>query len=132
MAEGKIVVTLKGGAGYEAPWITVGGDSVDEIKAQLDDLAASVVIADTVYLAELFRGAKVAGPLTVPTTPATATTQAVSSAAAVVTSNGAATTCAHGQRVRRQGTSARGAWTAWFCPQPKGAPDQCKAEFEED
>lgn len=41
-------------------------------------------------------------------------------------SNGADTTCVHGQRNR----VAKGNWVAWFCPQPKGAPDQCQASFE--
>ncbi len=38
--------------------------------------------------------------------------------------------CVHGPRVRRTGTSQRGAWVGWFCPTPKGTPGQCKAEFE--
>jgi len=38
--------------------------------------------------------------------------------------------CVHGPRVRRTGNSSRGAWVGWFCPTPKGTPDQCKAEFE--
>lgn len=38
--------------------------------------------------------------------------------------------CAHGPRNRKEGTSAKGKWVGWFCPRPKGAPDQCKAEFE--
>lgn len=37
-----------------------------------------------------------------------------------------APTCSHGARVFRSGTSAKGQWSAWFCPAPKG-PDQCKA-----
>lgn len=42
----------------------------------------------------------------------------------------AAPSCAHGARTRRTGTSARGPWTGWFCPLPKGDPAQCKAQFE--
>lgn len=38
--------------------------------------------------------------------------------------------CAHGARKRGSGTSARGAWTGWFCPLEKGDPNQCKAVFE--
>lgn len=40
-----------------------------------------------------------------------------------------APTCDHGPRVRRTGTSAKGAWVGWFCPTPKGTPGQCKAKF---
>lgn len=38
--------------------------------------------------------------------------------------------CAHGQRKRVTGTNSRGDWVGWFCPTPKGTPDQCKAVFE--
>jgi len=41
-------------------------------------------------------------------------------------SNGADTTCVHGNRSR----VAKANWVAWFCPQPQGAADQCKASFE--
>lgn len=37
--------------------------------------------------------------------------------------------CKHGARTKRTGTNARGAWTGYFCPLPKGNPEQCKAEF---
>lgn len=37
-----------------------------------------------------------------------------------------APTCEHGARTFRTGTGKKGQWTAWFCPQPKGA-QQCEA-----
>lgn len=37
--------------------------------------------------------------------------------------------CAHGAMTRRTGTSAKGPWTGFFCPLPKGDPNQCKAVF---
>lgn len=33
--------------------------------------------------------------------------------------------CQHGQRVGREGNGAKGPWRAYFCPTPKGTPDQC-------
>jgi hypothetical protein len=42
-----------------------------------------------------------------------------------------APTCDHGARVRRTGTSAKGAWVGWFCPTPKGTPGQCSPKFGE-
>lgn len=39
-------------------------------------------------------------------------------------------TCQHGDRVRRTGNNARGPWVGYFCPQPKGSPDQCAPKFE--
>jgi hypothetical protein len=42
-----------------------------------------------------------------------------------------APSCVHGAMIRRTGTHAtRGPWAGWFCPTPKGTPDQCKAQFE--
>lgn len=38
--------------------------------------------------------------------------------------------CAHGVMTQRSGTNARGAWTGYFCPLPKGDPNQCKAQFK--
>jgi hypothetical protein len=37
--------------------------------------------------------------------------------------------CAHGFRTARTGSGAKGPWRGWFCPSPKGTPDQCKAIF---
>jgi hypothetical protein len=35
--------------------------------------------------------------------------------------------CQHGEKVYRTGTGSKGPWRAWFCPSPKGTPDQCSA-----
>jgi len=37
--------------------------------------------------------------------------------------------CAHGDMVPRKGTNSRGPWRGWYCPTPKGAPDQCKPVY---
>lgn len=34
--------------------------------------------------------------------------------------------CKHGPMTYRSGTGKRGAWTAHFCPAPKGDPSQCE------
>lgn len=34
--------------------------------------------------------------------------------------------CVHGPRQYREGQGAKGTWKAWFCPTPKGTPDQCE------
>ena len=49
--------------------------------------------------------------------------------ATVVNDTSGLPTCTHGQRVFRKGTGAKGPWQAWFCPAPKGTPDQCKPVF---
>lgn len=37
--------------------------------------------------------------------------------------------CPHGAMTPRSGSGAKGPWKAWFCPTPKGTPDQCKPQF---
>ena len=45
-------------------------------------------------------------------------------------SPGSRHSCAHGDRVYRKGTSAKGPWAGWFCPLPKERKDeQCAPEF---
>lgn len=40
------------------------------------------------------------------------------------------TRCAHGNRVRKDGTSPKGYWAGWFCPLPKGDPNACAVTWE--
>ena len=43
-----------------------------------------------------------------------------------------APTCHHGVRTHRTGEGSRGEWAAWFCPSPKGTPDQCDPIWSRD
>jgi hypothetical protein len=38
-------------------------------------------------------------------------------------------TCQHGGMIQRTGHGAKGEWRAFFCPTPKGTPDQCQPVF---
>lgn len=38
-------------------------------------------------------------------------------------------TCKHGNMSFKSGTGAKGPWKGWFCPSPKGTPDQCQPIF---
>jgi hypothetical protein len=38
-------------------------------------------------------------------------------------------TCKHGEMTFRTGQSAKGPWKGYFCPSPKGTPDQCEPQF---
>lgn len=120
MSDGKIVFTLKGGAGYDAPWIVISGDTVQEATENLK--AATLAFGEVTTAAALFSGAQVAAPLTVPT-------PAPTSAPAAAAPQGRA--CQHGPLTRRTGTSARGPWVGYFCPLPRNHPDQCKAKFDD-
>lgn len=37
--------------------------------------------------------------------------------------------CNHGERKHVTGNGKNGAWAAWMCPTPKGAPDKCDPEW---
>jgi hypothetical protein len=37
--------------------------------------------------------------------------------------------CKHGEMTFRTGQSAKGPWKGYFCPSPKGTPDQCEPQF---
>ena len=44
MADGKVSVTLKGGKGYDAPWIVISGDTVAEVEQSMLELGESRLI----------------------------------------------------------------------------------------
>ena len=65
---------------------------------------------------------------------AVATIQAVLGGTTVVSAEPAATPqeghCKHGALVWRESKpGAPKAWKGWFCPSPKGTPDQCSPKF---
>ena len=59
-----LVVTLKGGQGYDAPWIVVRGNNPDDVTNKLRGLGD--VVAATIEAAELFKGAGNAAPILAP------------------------------------------------------------------
>ena len=40
--------------------------------------------------------------------------------------------CKHGEMRFKEGVGAKGPWKGYFCPTPKGTPDQCKPQFIND
>ena len=57
MADGKISITLKGGKGYDAPWIVVSGDTVAEVEQSMLELGESRLIELTKLGSEALIGA---------------------------------------------------------------------------
>jgi hypothetical protein len=37
--------------------------------------------------------------------------------------------CSHGSMIGRKGNGAKGEWKGYFCPTPKGTPDQCPPQW---
>lgn len=129
MSDLPIKATLKAGAGYEAPWLTVDADNPDELVARLDRLAEVGALGKVAEVAELFRaGHAVAAGL--PPAAQGATVTHINGGAAEPAPAGQVKTCAHGVRKRVEGTNNRGKWVGWFCPLEKGNPNQCAPEWD--
>lgn len=125
--ESKYVVNVKTAAGTI---ITVRGDTAAELSSNIDDfeqggVALSIAALEGLVLgkppaptpqaaAAAFGGTIVADTAFAPVPPPTAAGQV---------------TCGHGAMVKRTGNSAKGEWRAYFCPTPKGTPDQCQPQF---
>lgn len=120
-------VSFKTGAGYEASLVVARGNTVEELSANIDALTDGVLqkVAETEIL--LQKAAMIAKGFDPDAAPAAAPAAPTAPPAAAPA---ATMTCAHGIRVRRNGTSARGAWVGHFCPLAKGDPNQCKPIFE--
>ncbi|MFE7717539.1 hypothetical protein ACFU44_00685 [Nocardia rhizosphaerihabitans] len=61
MDEGKVTATVKGGAGFDDPWLVYHGSSPAEVKAMLEEAAEIGLPQATQDAAETFRGMKKAG-----------------------------------------------------------------------
>ena len=118
--------------------ITVRGDSAEELNGNITE-AVNFGINDTVLaLEELFLGAPVvATPSAVDlvTSSLGATVVSQTNFAPVPPPTQAAPSvagsrvCHHGPMVTRKGNGAKGEWKGYFCPTPKGTPDQCAVQW---
>lgn len=133
----KVTLTLK--ADGSAPWIVVHAESAEETHKILDavvggaqSIAAHAALAASV-LTNLWQDQKGQQPVQ----NQRATTRESEYGAGATFPTGGATgpdgpmTCAHGERVYRSGTSAKGPWEAMFCPTEKGTPGQCAPLFKD-
>jgi hypothetical protein len=117
-------VSFKTSGGYDASLLVVRGNTVDELQGNiraLQDLFDEVVETENLLHAA-YRVKAPEVPVPAPQAAAPATTP---------TDSGEVRMCVHGKRTERSGTSAKGSWTGFFCPQPKGAPDQCPVEWKD-
>lgn len=110
-------LTMKGGAGYDAPWLVgkVGSlESAEEILSK-PDLLKSVM--DKLRAAGAYFSGGSAAPASKPGAPP------------ANESNGETKSCNHGTMTPRSGFKNGKAWSGFFCPTPQGTPDQCKPIF---
>ncbi|MEU7104257.1 hypothetical protein ABZ951_04250 [Streptomyces sp. NPDC046215] len=105
----KVRVTLKGGAGFDAPWITIDAPSVADAVAQLSRKDEVKALADAAAKAGAYFAAT-GKAATSGAAPKRFENGKVTPAPNPAADTGAYT-CNHGQRNFKDG----GAWAAYFC-----------------
>jgi hypothetical protein len=117
----------------------VGADMINVRAADIDEFETKLLafeeraIGTVVSIQQKIDAARNVGasiPVATATPPVSATTETVKEQQTWGTPTTTSQTisrpsCQHGQRVGREGNGAKGPWRAYFCPTPKGTPDQC-------
>lgn len=123
----RVRVTLKGGAGHGAPWITIDGANVSDALAQLTGESADTLaqlVAQTAKIGRYF--ASTGGG---PKTQEDGQRQPGKPEAATQAPNGEERYCKHGQMAWRSGVSKAGkAYKGFFCAE-QDRDQQCKPQF---
>lgn len=126
--EGKVTVTLKGGVGFNAPWVVIHGKDVGDALDQINDPQITDLLERAQKASKYFAD-KAETPTPTQGSQGGSQTQSGQPAASVAGS-GTVKTCPHGPMALKSGVSASGkAWSGWFCPTPKDTPGQCKVEW---
>ncbi len=134
----KITVTLKGTGAYSDPWIVFHADTVAEVQDAVRSAEESGLFVVVGKAAEAYAnhanvgavlGAVPVGAPAAPQAPAYAAPAPAAPVAAAGPPGAGAPICPHGAKTYKTGTGAKGAWSAWMCPTPKGTPGQCKPEW---
>lgn len=112
--DGKVVVTLKGGSGFDAPWIVIHADSVQDALRQFDEDLASLMERAQQAASKFSSLSTKPAPQQAPsqrpnTAPPAGATQAPA---------GQTETCAHGEMIFRSGISKAGKpYKMFACPE---------------
>jgi len=119
-SEGKVVVTLKGGSAFDAPWVVIHADDAADAMAQLDDTMAKLM-QKVATVAKYFHSQVGGG-----SPQQQSGSRPGKPAGASQAPGGKGETCAHGAMTYRSGTTKAGkAYEAYFCPE-KDRNAQCK------
>lgn len=117
---------------------TVRGDSAEELNTNITAVINFGVHDSVLALEELLLGAPAPAPsaVDVVTNALGATVTNVTNFAPVpppvtnaAPSVAGSRVCSHGTMVTRKGSGAKGEWKGYFCPTPKGTPDQCPPQW---
>jgi len=129
-SEGKVTVTLKGGVGFNAPWVVIHGKDVGDALDQINDPQITDLLTRAQKASAYFADQ---APTVTPTQPQGASqTQSGQPAASAAGQGGVVKFCKHGQMSAKSGISKKTgkAWSGHFCPTPQGTVDQCDPQFD--
>jgi hypothetical protein len=132
-SEGKVTITFKGGLGFDAPWIVLHATGLDDATEQMNPENAAKLIdlmTRVQNAGKHFAGLYSPNTSTTPSAPAAQSVSAPPPGATAPPS-GETRSCKHGAMVYRSGVAASTGrpWQGFFCPTPKGAPDQCEKQW---
>lgn len=131
VSEGKLVVTLKGGKGYEAPWVVVHAIDVDDAMETLSHEKLPALLEKAQKASEYFEGAaptKDTGQVASrPQNGSQGQQQRTQGRPAAATEGPwGVQTCEHGTMTFKSGVGDDGnVWQGYFCPVPKGQFPRC-------
>lgn len=142
MSEFPLQVTIKPpAAAASAPWLNFQAQDQAELETQireafptveadsLPELVSKAYLEYAAVLTAVVGLAAPAAPVAAQNPVASIPAQAAPAVAPAATTGPPAPICLHGEKVFKSGVGQKGPWRAWFCPSPKGTPDQCKADF---
>lgn len=117
--------------------LNVRATDAQSLRINLDEVAGGEVITSLTHLGAVLEAGVALTPVTSAAAPAPAyqppqqqwapePPQAPPAPGAGMTP---APPCPHGTRQFKQGVGAKGPWSAYFCPAPKGTPGQCEPQW---
>lgn len=138
MTEKNYVVNVKTTKGTI---VTARGDSAEELISNINALVAEGAADAIATLEQVLTGATPVQPsnsavdtvvaslggTVVSETPSFAPVPPPPSAAPPTSAG--QVSCSHGSMIGRKGSGAKGEWKGYFCPTPKGTPDQCPPQW---
>lgn len=127
-SEGKVVVTLKGASGYDAPWIVIHADDANDALSQLDDPNMVELIKKTSVMASGFQ--RTYKPSSAPASGASAAGSSDRKPpVATEAPGGAKKYCAHGEMEFKSGISQKtGKPYQFFVCTERDRNAQCKPQ----
>lgn len=143
MTEKNYVVNVKTAKGTI---VTARGDSAEELISNVNALVAQGAADAIATLEQVLTGAQPVPPsntavdivanalggTVISETPVVAPpafAPVPPPASAAPPTSAGQVSCSHGSMIGRKGNGAKGEWKGYFCPTPKGTPDQCPPQW---